>query len=80
MAALYLARDTTLDRQVALKVLPDDVAAAALFRVPATSTIQGGLSFEYVISADGQKFLVNTIVEQTAASISLILNRKPIAQ
>jgi hypothetical protein len=78
MAALYLARDTTLDRQVALKVLPDDVAAAALFRVPATSTIQGGLSFEYVVSAD-QKFLVNTIVEQTAP-ISLILNRKPIAQ
>jgi serine/threonine protein kinase/Tol biopolymer transport system component len=55
-------------------------AATVLFRVPAASTIQGGLAFEYDVSADGQKFLVNTIVEQTAAPISLILNRKPIAK
>jgi serine/threonine protein kinase len=52
----------------------------ALFRVPTTSTVQGGLSFEYVVSADGEKFLVNTIVQQTAAPISLILNRKPLAK
>jgi dipeptidyl aminopeptidase/acylaminoacyl peptidase len=51
---------------------------ARLFRVPTTSTVQGGLSFEYVVSADGQRFLVNTIVQQMTAPISLILNRKPL--
>ncbi|MDO8679732.1 MAG: hypothetical protein Q7R30_14475 [Acidobacteriota bacterium] len=41
-------------------------------------TAQGGVSFEYDVSRDGQKFLVNTLVEQAPAPISLILNRKPL--
>jgi serine/threonine protein kinase len=31
-------------------------------RLEVESTVQGGLSFEYDVSADGQKFLVNTLV------------------
>jgi len=49
-----------------------------LFVVAATSTVQGGISFEYDVSRDGQKFLVNTLVEQAPTPISLILNRKPL--
>ena len=49
-----------------------------LFVIAATSTVQGGVSFEYDVSRDGQKFLVNTLVEQAPAPISLILNRKPL--
>ena len=47
-----------------------------LFKILATATVQGGLLHEYDVSADGQKFLVNTFVEQAAAPISLILNRR----
>jgi serine/threonine protein kinase len=52
---------------------------ARLFPAPTTSTVQGGVSFEYAVSTDGQRFLVNTIVQQAVAPISLILNRKPLA-
>ena len=48
-----------------------------LFFMPVTSTVQGGLTFEYDVSADGRTFLVNARVEQTTAPISLILNRRP---
>jgi hypothetical protein len=42
--------------------------------------VQGGVTFDYDVSADGQKFLVNTLVEQPTPPISLILNRKPFPQ
>ncbi len=50
-----------------------------LFVVRATSTVQGGVTFEYVVAANGQRFLINTFVERPVAPISLILNRKPVA-
>ena len=43
-----------------------------LARVSSTPT--GGSGLEYVISSDGQRFLVNTHVEQNGAPITLILN------
>jgi serine/threonine protein kinase/Tol biopolymer transport system component len=49
-----------------------------LFQVRATSTVQGGVTFEYAVAADGQRFLVNTFVEHPASPISLILNRRPL--
>lgn len=32
---------------------------------------------EYVVSPDGQRFLVNTVVQETTPPITLILNWKP---
>jgi dipeptidyl aminopeptidase/acylaminoacyl peptidase len=52
----------------------------ALFSVRITSTVQGGVTHEYDVTADGQRFLVNTHLEQTTAPISLILYRKPLPQ
>ena len=49
-----------------------------LFLVPVVSTVQGGVTFEYDIARDGQRFLVNTLVEEPPTPISLILNRRPI--
>jgi len=49
-----------------------------LFSMRVTSTVQGGVTHEYDVSADGQRFLVNAIVEQPTAPISLILNRAPL--
>ena len=50
--------------------------AVALFPARVTSTVHGGTAFEYDVSADGQRFLVNTMVERPTAPISLILNRR----
>jgi hypothetical protein len=47
-----------------------------LFSVRVTSTVHGGTAFEYDVSADGQKFLVNAMVDRPTAPISLILNRR----
>jgi eukaryotic-like serine/threonine-protein kinase len=47
-----------------------------LFRAPIRSTVHGGTTFEYDVSADGNEVLVNTVVEQPPAPISLILNRR----
>ena len=70
---------------VAIKVLPGggDVSIGQpkrLFAAPITSTVQGGTSFDYDVSADGKEFLVNTFVEHPLAPISLILNRRPLAR
>ena len=46
-----------------------------LFSMRVTSTVQGDVTHEYDVSADGQRFLVNAIVEQPTAPISLVLNR-----
>jgi hypothetical protein len=77
----YVAPDGSLMAvSVKLPQRGSEIALAApvrLFKILATTTVQGGLLHEYDVSSDGQKFLVNTFVEQAAAPISLILNRKP---
>jgi len=78
----YVAPDSYL-MSVTIKVGPGDGAIAInqpkrLFAVPIISTVQGGTFFEYDVSADGNRFLVNTFVEHPPAPISLILNRRPL--
>jgi serine/threonine protein kinase/Tol biopolymer transport system component len=51
-------------------------SAVPLFRTRIESMVQGGISFAYAVSADGQRFLMSTFSEETAAPIALILNRK----
>jgi serine/threonine protein kinase len=46
-----------------------------LFQTRVNGTPTGGSGVEYAISNDGKRFLMNTLVEQTAAPITLILNR-----
>jgi len=77
----YVAPDSGL-MSVAIRVLPGDELSIGqpvrLFSAPITSTVQGGMWFEYDVSADGKEFLVNTFVEHPPAPISLILNRRPL--
>jgi Tol biopolymer transport system component len=78
----YVAPDSYL-MSVTIKVGPGDGAIAInqpkrLFAVPIISTVQGGTFFDYDVSADGNRFLVNTFVEHPPAPISLILNRRPV--
>jgi hypothetical protein len=35
---------------------------------------------QYVVSADGQRFLMNTVVEQATAPLTVVLNWKPRAR
>ena len=34
---------------------------------------------EYAVSPDGERFLVNAVIEQSSAPIQVILHRQPIA-
>jgi Tol biopolymer transport system component len=45
-----------------------------LFVARVSSTRTGGSRHEYAVSLDGQRFLMNTFVEQNAAPITLVLN------
>jgi Tol biopolymer transport system component len=45
-----------------------------LFQARVGSTLDGGSGVEYIVSADGQRFLMNTLTEETAAPITVILN------
>jgi Tol biopolymer transport system component len=45
-----------------------------LFVTRVSSTRTGGSRHEYAVSGDGQRFLMNTFVEQNAAPITLVLN------
>ena len=54
------------------------VKPAAARKLFTTRLGSGGASTrEYVISPDGKRFLMNTLVEQTGSPITLILNRTP---
>jgi Tol biopolymer transport system component len=81
MELFYVAPDSRL-MSVAIRVLAGDELSigqpVALFSAPIMSSVQGGLSFEYDVSADGKAFLVNTFVEHPPVPISLILNRRPL--
>jgi Tol biopolymer transport system component len=50
--------------------------ASPLFGLAITSTVQGGVVFEYDVARDGLRFLVDVPVEQASTPISLILNRR----
>jgi Tol biopolymer transport system component len=47
---------------------------AALFQARIESTVRGGITHEYAVSADGQRFLLNAYAEQAGVPMTLILN------
>jgi Tol biopolymer transport system component len=47
---------------------------APLFLTRVESTVQGGITHTYTVSADGQRFLMSTFTERTGTPITLILN------
>jgi Tol biopolymer transport system component len=49
-----------------------------LFMTRVGSTRTGGSGEEYVVSTDGRRFLMNTLIEQAASPITLVLNRAPL--
>jgi Tol biopolymer transport system component len=80
----YLAPDGRL-MAVSLRASPDgeslDVdAPIELFVAPLAATVEGGMNMEYVVSPDGERFLLNALVEQESPPIQVILHRRPAAQ
>jgi len=74
----YVAPDGKL-MAVAMRVARDGKALepstpVPLFVTRISSTRTGGSRHEYVVADDGQKFLMNTFVEQNAGPITLVLN------
>ena len=57
----------------------DPAAPVALFRSRVSPTQVGGSRQEYVVGRDG-RFLMNTLVEQTALPITLLIRRLPIGR
>ena len=53
---------------------PELGAPVALFSANVESVIRGGISHEYAVSGDGQRFLLNTWTEHSGAAITLVLN------
>ena len=45
--------------------------------VPGGAVQPGGPRQQYDVSSDGQRFVVNTVVEEASSPITLILNWKP---
>jgi serine/threonine protein kinase len=53
---------------------PELGSPVALFSANVESAIRGGISHEYAVSNDGQRFLMNTYTEHTGSPITLVLN------
>jgi hypothetical protein len=47
-----------------------------LFLTHVNSTLIGGSGEEYIVSTDGQRFLMNAFTERTDLPITLVLNRR----
>ena len=77
----YIALDDRL-MAVPIRFPPSDQTAEADSPVPLFTThvggaLQGLASHNYVVSSDGQRFLMNTIIEEATPPITVILNWKP---
>jgi Tol biopolymer transport system component len=53
---------------------PELGSPVGLFSAGVESSIRGGISHEYVVSGDGQRFLMNIYTEHSGATITLVLN------
>jgi Tol biopolymer transport system component len=78
----YVAPDGRL-MTVAMRFRPDGHAIEPaspipLFLTHISSTRTGGSRQEYIVSSDGQRFLMNTFVEQAGSPITLLLNPTPL--
>ena len=72
------------NRLMAVPIRLDSRAMAAeadapvpLFATSVGSAVLGGDSQQYVVSADGQRFLMNTVAEEAGSPLTVILNWKP---
>jgi dipeptidyl aminopeptidase/acylaminoacyl peptidase len=75
----YLALDGRM-MAVAIDIAGRQVvgsAPVALFAANVGAAVQTNNRQQYEVSADGQRFLLNTLVEEAAAPITLILNWHP---
>ena len=52
-------------------------APIPLFTTRVGGAVQGTNRQQYMVSPDGQRFLMNTIAEEAASPITVILNWKP---
>jgi hypothetical protein len=50
-------------------------APVPLFPTRVSSTVIGGSGHEYIVTRDGQRFLMNAFTERANAPITLVLNR-----
>jgi Tol biopolymer transport system component len=55
---------------------PELGAATALFTTRLGGVVQGLFKQQYIVSADGQRFLVNAVADAAASPINVILNWK----
>jgi Tol biopolymer transport system component len=63
---------------IALKAEQPEIGApAALFNIRLGGAVQGISRQQYVVSADGQRFLVNTVSDEAASPLTVILNWRP---
>ena len=77
----YVALDGRL-MSIRLEFTSDDAAVKAsdpvtLFQTHIGTVLQGPQKQQYVVSKDGQRFLVSNVIEEALSPIRLILNWKP---
>jgi len=51
-----------------------------LFQTRVGGALQGTFMQQYDVSSDGQRFLMNTITEEAASPVTVVLNWKPPAK
>jgi Tol biopolymer transport system component len=74
----YIAPDATL-MAAAMRVAADGKTiepgvAQTLFVAPVSSTPSGGSNIEYAVSRDGQRFLMDMLIEQAGQPVTVVLN------
>jgi hypothetical protein len=77
----YIALDGRL-MAVPIRFVSEGTSVEAGAPIPLFATRVGGAvrptdMQQYVVSSDGQRFLMNTIIEEPSAAITVILNFKP---
>ena len=75
----YVALDGTL-MEVPIAMAPSGIEvgrANPLFRLPIGDPLQANMRRAYIVSGDGERFLVNTLLETAIAPITVVTNWKP---
>src|SRR5262245_9902334 len=88
MGEVYRARDTRLKRDIAIKVLPDDVASSPdrLARFEREATTVAGLNHPNIVTlysieeADGTRFLTMELVEGRSLAALVTAGGLPLSQ